>query len=50
LGAGRGAALRRDYQVMRDLYLSEPVPFERILAILEDVERQVNAQEEAEGR
>jgi hypothetical protein len=46
----RGVALRRDYQVMRDLYLSEPVPFERILAVLEDVERQVNAQEEAEGR
>jgi hypothetical protein len=46
----RGAALRRDYQVMRDLYLSEPVPFERILAILDDVERQVNAQEKAERR
>jgi len=38
----RAAALRRDYQAMRDMYLSEPTPFEDILGTLADVERQVN--------
>lgn len=38
----REAALRRDYQVMRDMYLSEPQPFDRILSTLADVEHQVN--------
>jgi hypothetical protein len=27
---------------MRDMYLSEPAPFEEILSTLADVERQVN--------
>jgi hypothetical protein len=38
----REAPLRRDYQAMRDMYLSEPAPFEEILSTLADVERQVN--------
>lgn len=38
----RETALRRDYQAMRDMYLSEPQPFERILSTLADVERRVN--------
>lgn len=38
----REAALRRDYQAMRDMYLSEPTPFEEILSTLAGVERQVN--------
>ncbi len=44
---GREAALRRDYQAMRDMYLSEPEPFERILATLGDVEDRIN---QSEGR
>jgi hypothetical protein len=39
----REAALRRDYQAMRDMYLSDPLPFERVLSTLADVERQINA-------
>jgi hypothetical protein len=35
-------ALRRDYQAMRDMYLSEPAPFDDILAILADLERRIN--------
>ena len=38
----REATIRRDYQAMRDMYLSEPTPFEEILGTLADVERQVN--------
>lgn len=38
----REAALRRDYQAMRDMYLSEPNPFEEIHSTLADVERRVN--------
>ena len=38
----REAALRRDYQAMRDMYLSEPEPFERILSTLGDVEHRLN--------
>ena len=38
----REAGLRRDYQAMRDMYLSEPEPFERILTTLGDVERRIN--------
>ena len=38
----REAALRRDYQAMRDMYLSEPTPFDDVLSTLEVVERQVN--------
>jgi hypothetical protein len=35
-------ALRRDYQAMRDMYLSEPAPFDDILATLADLERRIN--------
>lgn len=35
-------ALRRDYQAMRDMYLSEPASFDDILAVLADLERRIN--------
>jgi hypothetical protein len=38
----RQAALRRDYQTMRDMYLSEPANFDEILAILADLEKRIN--------
>ena len=38
----RQAALRRDYQAMRDMYLSEPASFDDILAILADLEKRIN--------
>ena len=38
----REAALRRDYQAMRDMYLSEPQSFDQVLSTLADVERQIN--------
>lgn len=40
--AEREAALRRDYQAMRDMYLVDPVPFDQILSTLATVERQIN--------
>jgi hypothetical protein len=38
----RLSALRRDYRSMRDMYLSEPAPFDDVLAILGDLERRIN--------
>ena len=38
----RHAALRRDYQAMRDMYLSEPTSFDEILAILAELEKRIN--------
>lgn len=35
-------ALRRDYQAMRDMYLSEPSDFNSILATLAELERRIN--------
>lgn len=35
-------ALRRDYQLMRDMYLTEPVSFDDILTSLFNLERQTN--------
>lgn len=35
-------ALQHDYQAMRDMYLSEPVSFDEILATLEEMERTIN--------
>ena len=35
-------ALRRDYQAMRDMYLSEPASFDDVLATLADLERRIN--------
>jgi hypothetical protein len=40
--AERQAALKRDYQAMRDMYLAEPASFDDILAILADLERRIN--------
>jgi hypothetical protein len=40
--SGRLPALHRDYQSMRDMYLSEPAPFDDVLAILADLERRIN--------
>lgn len=38
----RLAVLRRDYESMRDMYLSEPTAFEEILAALADLEHRIN--------
>ena len=40
--AERLPALRRDYQAMRDMYLSEPASFDDILATLADAEGRIN--------
>lgn len=40
--AVRLSALRRDYQTMRNMYLSEPASFEEILATLADLEARIN--------
>lgn len=40
--AERLPALRRDYQAMRDMYLSDPAPFDDILAILAELEDRIN--------
>jgi hypothetical protein len=39
---GRIAALHRDYQAMRDMYLSEPASFDDILATLAQLENRIN--------
>lgn len=38
----REVALSRDYQNMREMYLADPLPFERILSTLAEVERRIN--------
>lgn len=38
----RWPAIRRDYQAMRDMYLSEPIPFEELLRILHELEFRIN--------
>ncbi|HET6882487.1 MAG TPA: hypothetical protein VFI31_20135 [Pirellulales bacterium] len=35
-------ALRRDYQAMRDMYLTEPATFDDILMTLAELERRIN--------
>ena len=35
-------ALRRDYQAMRDMYLTEPASFDEILLILSELENRIN--------
>jgi hypothetical protein len=47
--AEREQAFRRDYEAMRDMYLSEPVSFDQILATLATVERQINGLAHATG-
>lgn len=42
-------ALRRDYQAMRDMYLTEPRSFDDILATLADLEMRVNGIIEGDG-
>lgn len=37
-------ALRRDYQAMRDMYLTEPASFDEILATLGKLEQQINGE------
>ncbi len=34
--------MRRDYQLMRDMYLTEPVSFDDILTTLSDLEHRIN--------
>jgi hypothetical protein len=38
----RQPGLRRDYQAMRDMYLTEPASFDAILATLTDLEKRIN--------
>jgi hypothetical protein len=40
--AGRVPALRRDYQAMRDMYLSEPATLDEVLATLTELEIRIN--------
>ena len=40
--AARRAALRRDYEAMRDMYLAEPATFDEVLAVLAEVEERIN--------
>lgn len=40
--AERLPSLRRDYQAMRDMYLTEPFSFDEILATLSDLEDRIN--------
>lgn len=35
-------ALRRDYQAMREMYLSEPMSFDDILIVLAELEKRIN--------
>jgi hypothetical protein len=41
----RVAALERDYQAMRDMYLSAPPTFDAVLAALADLERRINGEQ-----
>ncbi len=40
--AERLPALRRDYQTMRDMYLTEPATFDEMLAVLAELEQRIN--------
>jgi hypothetical protein len=40
--AERLPALKRDYDAMRDMYLSEPVAFAEVLTVLAELERRIN--------
>ena len=40
--AERLPELRRDYQLMRDMYLTEPVNFDDILSTLSELEHRIN--------
>jgi hypothetical protein len=38
----RVPALRRDYEAMRDMYLTEPIPFEDVMQALAELEQHIN--------
>jgi Nucleotidyl transferase AbiEii toxin, Type IV TA system len=40
--AERIRALRLDYEAMRDMYLSEPIEFDEVLTVLEELEQRIN--------
>jgi hypothetical protein len=40
--AERLPALKRDYDAMSDMYLSEPISFDKVLAILAELEQRIN--------
>jgi Nucleotidyl transferase AbiEii toxin, Type IV TA system len=40
--AERIRALRLDYEAMRDMYLSEPIAFDEVLTVLEELEQRIN--------
>ena len=40
--AERLPALKRDYQAMRDMYLTEPVSFDEVITTLADLENRIN--------
>ena len=44
--AERLPAFQRDYDAMRDMYLSQPVRFDEILAVLAELERRINGDTE----
>jgi hypothetical protein len=46
--AARQAALRQDYQAMRDMYLNEPPTFEEVLATLKELEQRINELEQGQ--
>ena len=45
----RLSALRRDYQSMRDMYLSAPAGFDDILTTLAELEQRINGVGRLEG-
>ena len=48
--AERLPALRRDYQLMRDMYLTEPVSFDDILTTLSNLEHRINLRGHLRGQ
>ena len=39
---GRVAELQADYAAMREMYMTEPLPFHEVIEVLADVERRIN--------
>jgi Nucleotidyl transferase AbiEii toxin, Type IV TA system len=48
--AERLPVLRRDYQLMRDMYLTEPISFDDILSILSDLEHHINLADQEKSK
>jgi hypothetical protein len=40
--SGRFEKLQTDYAAMREMYMTEPTPFDEIVETLSDVERRIN--------